>query len=52
MDNIIEKLKEIKQGEIGITLYSPTEDKILLSLNKDLIVPLASAAKIAIAFAL
>ena len=50
MENIIEKLKEIKQGEIGITLYLTTEDKILLTLNKDLIVPLASAAKIAIAF--
>ncbi|MER2007675.1 MAG: serine hydrolase [Psychrobacillus sp.] len=50
MENILEKLKEIKQGEVGAILYSPLHDKNILSLNEDLIVPLASAAKVAIAF--
>ncbi|MEK4522484.1 serine hydrolase [Psychrobacillus sp. FSL W7-1493] len=50
MENILEKLKEIKQGEVGAILYSPLHDKNILSLNADLNVPLASAAKVAIAF--
>lgn len=50
MEHILEKLQEIKQGEVGAILYSPLQDKNILSLNTDLMVPLASAAKVAVAF--
>ncbi|MFC4411608.1 serine hydrolase [Chungangia koreensis] len=50
MQKVIEKLKEIETGEIGIIIYSNFKQEIVLSLNKELIVPLASSAKVAIAF--
>ena len=50
MEKIIEKIKEIESGEVGIIIYSQIKQEILLSLNTRLLVPLASAAKVAIAF--
>ncbi|UTE76728.1 serine hydrolase [Rossellomorea sp. KS-H15a] len=50
MNNVIEKLKEIDVGEVGITIYSTKENKECISLNRELTIPLASAAKVAIAF--
>lgn len=50
MEKVLEKLKELESGEVGIIIYSQVKQDILLSLNKDLLVPLASAAKVAIAF--
>jgi Beta-lactamase enzyme family len=48
--NVIEKLKEIEVGETGLTIYSTKENKECISLNSELTIPLASAAKVAIAF--
>ncbi|MDX1699537.1 MAG: serine hydrolase [Melioribacteraceae bacterium] len=50
MREIIEKLKEIETGEIGLIIYSQLKQEIVLSFNKELLVPLASSAKVAIAF--
>ncbi|KPL61012.1 serine hydrolase [Rossellomorea vietnamensis] len=50
MNNVIEKLKEIDIGEVGIAIYSTKENKEHTSLNSNLTIPLASAAKVAIAF--
>lgn len=50
MQKVIEKLKEIETGEVGIIIYSNFKQDIVCSLNKDLLVPLASSAKVAIAF--
>ncbi|WP_044339325.1 serine hydrolase [Rossellomorea aquimaris] len=50
MSKVIEKLKEIDVGEVGITIFSTKENKENTSLNSELKIPLASAAKVAIAF--
>ncbi|MGF3103013.1 serine hydrolase [Rossellomorea sp. DUT-2] len=50
MNKVIEKLKEIDVGEVGITIYSTKERKQIIALNSELISPLASVAKVAIAF--
>ncbi|CAN7278787.1 serine hydrolase [Rossellomorea sp. LjRoot5] len=50
MNIAIEKLKEIDVGEVGITIYSTKENKECISLNSELTIPLASAAKVAIAY--
>ena len=50
MQKTIEKLKEIKIGEVGMVVFSPFHQEKLISINEGLIVPLASAAKVAIAF--
>lgn len=50
MEKVLEKLKELESGEVGIIIYSQVKQDILLSLNKGLVIPLASAAKVAIAF--
>lgn len=50
MEKVLDKLKEIDSGEVGIIIYSQLKQDIVCSLNKELLVPLASAAKVAIAF--
>lgn len=50
MNKVIDKLKEIDTGEVGIEIYSSKEQRNNISLNGELIVPLASAAKVAIGF--
>ena len=50
MEKVLEKLKELETGEVGIIIYSLVKQDILLSLNKGLLIPLASAEKVAIAF--
>ncbi|KQL33636.1 serine hydrolase [Psychrobacillus sp. FJAT-21963] len=50
MEKVLEKIKELESGEVGIIIYSQVKQEILLSLNKELLLPLASAAKVAIAF--
>lgn len=50
MEKVLEKLEELKSGEVGIIIYSQVKQDIVLSFNKELLVPLASAAKVAIAF--
>ena len=41
---------ELESGEVGIIIYSQLKQDTVLSLNKGLSVPLASAANVAIAF--
>lgn len=50
MKQVLDKIKELESGDVGIIIYSHAKQDILLSLNKGLLVPLASAAKVAIAF--
>jgi hypothetical protein len=50
VSEVIEKLEEIDVGEVGITIYSTKEKGQKTSLNSELKIPLASAAKVAIAF--
>lgn len=50
MEKVLDKLKQLETGEIGVIVYSQNKHEILLSLNEKLVVPLASAAKVAIAF--
>jgi len=50
MKKVLEKLKEIETGDFGIIIFSQEKQKIIGSLNKELIVPLASAGKVVIAF--
>ena len=50
VEKVLEKLKQLESGEVGIIIYSQIKNEILLSLNKELVVPLASSAKVAIAF--
>lgn len=50
MEKVLEKIMELESGEVGIIVYSPVSEDILLSLNKGLLIPLASAAKVAVAF--
>lgn len=46
----MKKLNEIEIGDVGIEIYSTKEEIHKLSFNSNLIVPLASAAKVAIGF--
>ncbi|NMH68315.1 serine hydrolase [Bacillus sp. RO3] len=50
MNKVIDKLEEIEDGDVGITIYSTKEMRHTHSSNSELIVPLASAAKVAIAY--
>ncbi|WP_399207573.1 serine hydrolase [Sutcliffiella rhizosphaerae] len=49
MNRAIEKLLEIEKGNVGIKIFS-TKDDTFFSWNSDMLVPLASAAKVAIGF--
>ncbi|AYF06878.1 MULTISPECIES: serine hydrolase [Bacillus] len=51
MQTIIEKMKEMQSGQLGVIVYSTKYDNIIASYNNELYVPLASAAKLAIGFA-
>ncbi|MBM7621113.1 hypothetical protein JOC95_002986 [Bacillus tianshenii] len=50
MNKVIDKLKEIDTEEVGIVIYTSKGQRNNISLNSELIVPLASAAKVAIGF--
>ncbi|MCH1626449.1 serine hydrolase [Ferdinandcohnia quinoae] len=50
MEKVIEKVKEIDIGDLGIIIYSQKQQRIISSLNSNLVVPLASAAKVAIGY--
>ncbi|MEH7225388.1 serine hydrolase [Bacillus sp. JJ1566] len=50
MLKILEKLNEIESGDVGMIIYSPLKQDIVLSRNAELVVPLASTAKVALAF--
>ncbi|MBD8033121.1 serine hydrolase [Solibacillus merdavium] len=50
MEKVLGKIKELESGEVGIIIYSQVKQDVLLSLNSGLLLPLASAAKVPIAF--
>ncbi|WP_128895490.1 serine hydrolase [Longirhabdus pacifica] len=50
MDRVVHKLREIDKGQVGLAIYSTKEQQHKLTLNHDIVVPLASSAKVAIAF--
>ncbi|MFS0821827.1 serine hydrolase [Bacillus sp. 1P02SD] len=50
MLKILEKVNEIESGEVGMIIFSQLKQEIVLSHNEKLVVPLASAAKVAIGF--
>jgi hypothetical protein len=50
MQKILCKLNEIEFGQVGILVYSVLKQEVILSFNQELEIPLASAAKVAIAF--
>lgn len=51
MEKVLKKIQEIENGRISIIAFSTKEERFLDSLNCDLTVPLASAAKVAVGFA-
>ena len=50
LDKVFEKLKEIKDGTVGLLVYSTEKSSFLGSVNDEIMVPLASAAKVAIGY--
>ncbi|MED1410983.1 MULTISPECIES: serine hydrolase [Bacillus] len=51
METVIRKIKEIQTGQVGILVCSTKNGNIVAAHNNELYVPLASAAKVAIGFA-
>lgn len=51
MQTVIERMKEIQSGQVGVIVSSTKYEDIIASYNNELYVPLASAAKVAIGFA-
>ncbi|TXR60869.1 hypothetical protein DM800_23590 [Bacillus sp. AY18-3] len=51
MQTVIERMKEIQSGQVGVIVSSTKFEDIIASYNNELYVPLASAAKVAIGFA-
>lgn len=50
MNQVLNKLNEIQQGLIGIKVYCTKSNDFLNSINPEMTIPLASAAKIAIGY--
>ncbi|TYS19821.1 serine hydrolase [Rossellomorea vietnamensis] len=50
MNQVLAKLNEIQQGQIGIKVYCTRSNGFLDSINPEMTIPLASAAKIAIGY--
>ncbi|MBE7103736.1 serine hydrolase [Bacillus cereus] len=50
METVIQKMKEIQFGHVGVAIYSTKNERIVASYNGELYIPLASAAKVAIGF--
>ena len=51
METVIQKMKEIQPGHVGVAIYSTKNERIIASYNSELNIPLASAAKVVIGFA-
>ncbi|RIW31986.1 hypothetical protein D3H55_13975 [Bacillus salacetis] len=51
MENVYKVLKEIEQGKAGLAVYSTEKTKMAGSMNGDMMISLASAAKAATGFA-
>lgn len=52
MDIVFDKLSEIENGKTGIIIYSQSKKSIVCKVNGELRIPLASAAKVAIAYSI
>ncbi|MFT4414252.1 serine hydrolase [Fredinandcohnia humi] len=50
MENVLELINEIDTGKAGIIIYSPEKHAVIGALNSELLLPLASAAKVAVGF--
>ncbi|GLV64398.1 class A beta-lactamase [Bacillus mycoides] len=50
METVIQKMKEIQAGHVGVTIYSTKNERIVASFNSEIYIPLASAAKVVIGF--
>jgi hypothetical protein len=50
METVIQKMKEIHVGHVGVAIYSTKNECIITSYNSELYIPLASAAKVVIGF--
>ncbi|PFJ05044.1 hypothetical protein COD67_16315 [Bacillus cereus] len=50
METVIQKMKEIQAGHVGVAIYSTKNERIVASYNSELYIPLASAAKVVIGF--
>ncbi|WP_242235188.1 serine hydrolase [Bacillus cereus group sp. BfR-BA-01316] len=50
METVIQKMKEIQFGHVGVAIYSTKNERIVASYNGELYIPLASAAKVVIGF--
>jgi hypothetical protein len=50
MNTVLSKLTEIESDQVGILVYSELKQEVVLTHNKELEIPLASAGKVAIAF--
>jgi len=50
MKQIVHKIKEIESPDVSILIYSINDRKLIESLNSEMTIPLASAAKLVIAF--
>ncbi|CAM4250170.1 hypothetical protein CN575_05525 [Bacillus wiedmannii] len=51
MQTVIKRMKDIQSGQVGVIVSSTKYEDIIASYNNELYVPLASAAKVAIGFA-
>ncbi|MDM5317114.1 serine hydrolase [Fictibacillus sp. b24] len=50
MQKVVDTLKTVKTDQVGIIIYSTKKQKIVASLNPELIVSLASAAKLLVGY--
>ncbi|TKI07355.1 serine hydrolase, partial [Bacillus wiedmannii] len=51
MQTVIKRMKDIQSGQVGVIVSSTKYEDIIAFYNNELYVPLASAAKVAIGFA-
>lgn len=50
LQNVLNVLRNLPEGEYGLLVFSQLKQEMIQSINPDLEIPLASAAKLAIAF--
>ncbi|MGM0803749.1 MAG: serine hydrolase [Bacillota bacterium] len=50
MQRVVTSLKTLESDQVGIIIYSTKQKEVVCSLNSNLIVPLASAAKVVIGY--
>ncbi|WP_144699947.1 serine hydrolase [Fictibacillus phosphorivorans] len=50
MQSVLTTLKTVESSQLGIIIYSTKQKEVVCSFNPDLIVPLASAAKVILGY--